>query len=114
MKPEQEINELSLINQETIIEGKITATQDVRIDGTLKGEIESENKLIVGELGIVDATIKAKEAKIYGELNGNIELEDSIYINRNAKVNADIVATNLIVENGSSINGKMSIKKKII
>jgi len=105
-------NDLSLINKDTVIEGKITANQDVRIDGELKGEIESDHKLIIGESGVIDAHVKAKEARIYGELDGEIELEDTIHVNKNAVVNAEITASKIVIEGGAKISGKLNIEPK--
>jgi len=107
---ENKNNDLSIINKDTIIEGKVTANQDLRIDGELHGEIESENKLIIGESGVLDANIKAKEARVYGELEGEIELDETIYVDKNAVINADISARKIVIEAGAKISGKLNIE----
>ena len=53
-------------------EGKLSFKDTVRIDGSFQGEIESENTLIVGESGEVQATIRSQIVVVCGEVEGDV------------------------------------------
>ena len=42
----------------TVIEGKIITQGDIRVDGTIKGSIICEGKIVVGESGIIEGDTK--------------------------------------------------------
>ena len=50
----------AFIDQGSDFEGKLSFRDTVRIDGRFQGEITSENTLIVGESGEIDAEIHSK------------------------------------------------------
>ena len=49
----------AFIDQGSEFEGKLSFRDTVRIDGRFRGEISSENTLIVGESGEIEASIKS-------------------------------------------------------
>ena len=48
----------AFIDQGSEFEGKLSFKDTVRIDGRFRGEISSENTLIVGESGEIEAAIR--------------------------------------------------------
>src|SRR5690606_30308828 len=73
-----EIN--TLLGRGSEFEGKLTFEGTVRIDGTLRGEVFSDDVLIVGEGARVEAEIDVGEIIIQGTVVGNIRAKRSIEI----------------------------------
>ena len=58
--------------QGTKIEGKVNATNDIRIDGELKGSLFCKGRVIIGPEGRIDGDISCQNAVIEGTFIGNI------------------------------------------
>ena len=95
----------TLIGNKTVFEGKLNAYGGIRIDGTVKGEIECQGILVVGNGGKIEANIIADSAIIGGEVIGNITAKNRLEIISKGKVRGDIAASHLIIDDGVIFEG---------
>lgn len=100
----------TVIGSDTRIEGDINSSETIKIDGKLIGDIEGKSQVIIGELGLVQGNINAKNVAISGKVEGNIICNNLIEIKSSGKVLGDIETINLVVEDGGVINGNCSMK----
>ena len=63
----------AFIDQGSEFEGKLSFRDTVRIDGRFRGEITSENTLIVGESGEIHASIRSNTVVVSGFVEGDID-----------------------------------------
>ena len=99
----------AFIDQGSEFEGKLSFKETVRIDGHFRGEITSENTLIVGETGEVEASIRSRTVMIGGTVDGNIKASHQLVLHKTAVVNGDVEAGSLVVEDGAVLNGSISM-----
>jgi cytoskeletal protein CcmA (bactofilin family) len=99
----------AFIDQGSEFEGKLSFKDTVRIDGKFRGEIASENSLIVGESGEIDAEIHSKTVSISGTVHGNVIALDKVVLHKTAQVHGDIEAPSLVVEEGAKVSGKITM-----
>ena len=99
----------AFIDQGSEFEGKLSFRDTVRIDGRFQGEIASENTLIVGESGEIDAEIKSKTVAISGTVRGNVIAEQKVVLHKSARVDGNIEAPSLVIEEGAKINGQITM-----
>ncbi len=99
----------AFIDQGSEFEGKLSFRDTVRIDGKFRGEIASENSLIVGESGEIDAEIHSKTVSISGTVHGNVIAQHKVVLHKTALVNGDIEAPSLVVEEGAKVSGKITM-----
>ena len=102
----------AFIDQGSEFEGKLSFRDTVRIDGRFNGEITSENTLIVGESGEIEAEIRSKTVVVSGTVNGNLIAEAKVVLHKSAKVNGDIQTPAIVVEEGAMITGKINMSGK--
>jgi len=102
-------NLTAFIDQGSDFDGKLTFKDTVRIDGSFQGEITSENTLIVGETGMIEARIHSNTVIVSGTVVGNITASRQIVLHKSARVQGDMSAPSLIVEDGASFNGSLSM-----
>jgi cytoskeletal protein CcmA (bactofilin family) len=100
----------AFIDQGSEFEGKLSFKDTVRIDGHFRGEIASENTLIVGEAGEVEAAIKSRTVVVSGTVNGPIEASSQLVLHKTAVVNGDVETGSLVVEDGAVLNGRISMR----
>jgi len=103
---EENVASFSLINASTRFVGEINSDADLRIDGTVEGNIQSKAKLILGPTAVIKGNITCQNADISCQIIGTIIVEDLTKLNANANVRGDIYTKKLIVENGAIFNGK--------
>ena len=99
-----EIN--TLLGRGSEFEGKLTFEGTVRIDGTLKGEVFSDDVLIVGEGARVEAEIDVGEIIIQGMVVGNIRAKRSIEILTPGRVKGDLNTPSLQIDKGVIFEGR--------
>jgi len=90
----------------TMLKGDASFKAMLRVDGHLSGTVNSESgTLLVGTNGIVDANIKVAVATIHGTINGDIIATQRLELGRTARVNGNIQAPSLMIEQGAIFEG---------
>lgn len=106
-KPGNELQNqtINIISEGTVIEGNVTATGDIRIDGELTGNIEAKGRLVIGPKGKVEGEIKCNNIEVSGYIKGKIEVSELLTMKSSAQIFSDIIAGKLSVEPGSVFTG---------
>jgi len=104
----------SLIGAGTTITGNIDTTGDLRIDGTLKGSINSKAKVFIGVNGIVEGNINCKQGDIMGQVTGNLKVTELLQLKGKAAVAGDIHAAKLLIESTVNYNGQCQMGANIV
>ncbi|MBS1935183.1 MAG: polymer-forming cytoskeletal protein [Bacteroidetes bacterium] len=96
----------SLIGAGTSLKGDITSNGDLRIDGTLTGNINCSAKVVIGANGVVEGDIVGQQADIMGKVNGTIKVKDLLQLKGGSIVNGNIQAAKLQIEPSATFNGE--------
>jgi len=99
----------AFIDQGSEFEGKLSFKDTVRIDGCFRGEISSQNTLVVGETGEIMATVRSCSVFISGTVTGNIFASQRLVLHKTARVEGDIEAGSIAIEEGAVLNGKITM-----
>ena len=97
----------------TIVEGKIFAKSDIRIDGSVDGILQCDGKLIIGSEGRVEGESSCQNAVIEGTFRGILTVNDLLDVRENANVVGEIKTGKLIVQTGAIFNGNCDMGQKI-
>ena len=100
----EELN--GFMDQGTEFEGELRFKDTFRIDGRLKGRIVSDNTLIVGESGHVDAEIECAVVSIRGTVTGRVHGRERIELLAGSRVQATLVSPKLLIEDGAFFQGQ--------
>lgn len=100
-----EASAINLIGLGTKINGDINSAGDVRIDGTLNGNIKLDGRLVIGPNGKVEGKVICQNAEISGEIKGTLEVVDMLTLKHTAKILGDIVTGKLSIEPGAVFTG---------
>ncbi|HXX46652.1 MAG TPA: polymer-forming cytoskeletal protein [Myxococcota bacterium] len=99
----------AFIDHGSEFEGKLTFKDTVRIDGSFRGEISSENTLVVGETGEIMATVRSRNVMIAGTVTGDVFASERLVLNKTARVEGDVEAGSLQIEEGAQLNGRVKM-----
>lgn len=104
----------TIIGAGTIITGNMECTGDIRIDGTLKGNLQANAKIIVGASGLVDGDINGKQADVMGKVVGVIKVSEMLYLHEKGAVHGDIYAAQLKIDPSASFNGQSHMGASVV
>ena len=101
----------AFIDQGSEFEGKLHFKDTVRIDGCFTGEIKSENTLIVGETGEIQASIQSKCVLISGTVVGDVVASQKVVLHKTARMQGNIDAPCFAIEDGAVFNGQVKMQR---
>ena len=96
---------VNIIGNGTEIKGNVSSNGDLRIDGTIKGNIQSTGKVVVGSTGRVEGEINCQNADISGEVKAHIRIKELLSLKASAVVSGDIFTNKLAIEPGAVFTG---------
>jgi cytoskeletal protein CcmA (bactofilin family) len=91
------------------LEGNLTFSGVVRINGRFVGQITSPDALIIGVPASIDATLHVGSANIGGFVKGIIVARERIELQKTARVEGTLNAPAIIVHDGAQIIGELNI-----
>jgi cytoskeletal protein CcmA (bactofilin family) len=98
---------VTVLTKDTEFSGSIAFTGELELNGKLEGDLLSEDgRLLVGESGIVQAQIRAREVVIAGTVCGNIVATERVQLQRTARLYGNVSAPALVVEEGAIFVGR--------
>ena len=96
------------IGQGVTIEGRVTSTQDLRIDGQVKGTIDvPQHELVLGRGAEVRGDVVAKSALIAGTVVGDVTATERVQVQATGSVQGDVRVPRLHVLDGAELQGKV-------
>ncbi len=104
-------NVFNIIGNGTNIKGDINASGDIRIDGSVVGNLTSAGKLIIGEQGYIEGETSVKIADISGSYKGKLSASDLVILRATSKFDGDLFTKKIVIEEGSVFNGTLTMDK---
>ena len=77
----------------------------------LRGEITAKDTLIIGDRGVVHATVQAATVVVHGEVVGNVTASERVELKGSARVTGDVEAPVISVEAGAVLEGHCRMAK---
>jgi cytoskeletal protein CcmA (bactofilin family) len=96
----------TLISAGTVLTGDVTSDSDLRIDGTIKGNVICKAKIIIGETGYVEGNIDGQNADITGKVLGSLAIKDLLQLKNNGNIQGNIAAGKLQIDPTATFNGQ--------
>jgi len=107
---EAEAAAINLVSSGTDITGDVKSSGDLRIDGTLNGNLNTKGKVVIGPTGRVNGEVICKNSEVSGTVEGKITVHQLLILKVSSKIFGDIVTSKLSIEPGAIFSGncKMS------
>lgn len=107
---ETENTNINLISNGTEITGDIVSNGDIRIDGSLKGVLNTKGKVVIGPTGKINGEVYCKNSEVSGVVEGKISVGQLLNLKASSKITGDIITYKLSIEPGAKFSGncKMS------
>jgi cytoskeletal protein CcmA (bactofilin family) len=93
------------LDEGTEFSGELRFRDALRVDGRIKGKVVSDNLLIIGETGQVDAEIDCGVVSIRGRVTGTVRARQRIELLSGCRVLGTLVSPKLVIEDGAFFQG---------
>lgn len=97
----------TIVDANTIIDGSLSTSHDLRIDGRVTGTLMCNGVLHVAEGAEVDATVEASSIIVGGTLSGEITCHGRLEIRSTGTVRGRVETGRLIVVEGAVYEGQL-------
>lgn len=120
------ISETGIVIRGTV-NGNVSCRADVEISGEITGDVEGKNvritgggikgNITAGEMLSIDRSrikgnLSAMHARINNPIEGDISVRGTLTLQREANIQGNITAAGLSVEEGASMNGRITISRE--
>ncbi len=100
------------------ITGNLSAEGDIRIDGTVKGNVFCKSKVVIISSGKVEGDIEALNVDVHGTITGNITAEDLLCLKASCNITGNLTTDKLQIDPNATFNGQCTMgassKKKTV
>jgi len=107
---EQKEGQETLIGEDVVLNGNLKSSGPIQINGRIKGKVETEADVVIGETAKINGSVKAKNVFINGTVWGNIIALEDLEVNPTGKVFGDILTKNLIIKKGAVFVGRSGME----
>jgi cytoskeletal protein CcmA (bactofilin family) len=105
--------ESASIGKSIVINGQLSGSEDLMIEGHVDGKIELRNHVLtIGSNGRITAQIAAKAIIVFGHVTGNLTATEKVEIRESGSVEGDIVAPRVAIADGSTFRGSIDMQRK--
>lgn len=104
----------SIIGSGVTLSGDLVSTADIRIDGTVKGNIKSSARILIGAEGLVEGDMESLQADVMGIIKGNIKVKELLNLRGNGVIAGNIYAGKLQVEPTFTFNGHCYMNNNVV
>jgi cytoskeletal protein CcmA (bactofilin family) len=99
---------VSLIGEDTTIRGDvISGTGDLRVEGTIRADIERNGRVLVAPGGTIHGSVRAWSIQVAGTVRGALRAEETLILASASDVRARLQAPALTIEPGADFRGKV-------
>ena len=102
---QENVTDVNIIASGTTLTGDIISAGDCRIDGTVKGNIKSKSKVIIGHSGTVEGDIVCQSIDIEGNVKANINVGELLTLKATAILVGNIIVGKIAIEPGANFAG---------
>lgn len=96
----------TIIGAGAVFDGDLFAPETIRVDGTINGNLNCDQNLILGTEGVIKGNISAQNATISGKVEGDINAKGKLELFSTGKIRGNITARSLVIDEDAYFDGK--------
>ena len=111
MQKDKTADSTSLLSKNVKIEGEVQGPENLHVEGYIKGAINLSGDIFIGNTGIVEAEVEARNIIIQGEVTGNVLARQQLEIHPSGKLIGDCSAASIDIKEGAVFEGRSNMIK---
>ena len=102
-------DEITIISSGVNVEGTLSSNGSIRLDGTIRGDINCEGNVTIGDNGEVYGRVNGLSITIGGKVEGSVNAKEKLMLESKADLKGDVFTKILVVEAGARFDGKSNM-----
>lgn len=98
-------NLITQLSEATTLKGDIEVDNDLRIAGTVIGNIKCNAQLVILDGAKIEGTIETESINVNGYIKGNIKCSGQSVLEPRAQLEGDLITKQLIINEGAIFQG---------
>lgn len=98
----------AVIGRSTRVRGRVSGDGDLRLEGTLEGDISLRGDFTMLDGSRATSNVEARAVVIGGELEGDVRAQGVVRIESGARVRGDIHGESVAIDEGAEFSGRLS------
>ena len=111
LQKNEELPIKAYLGSDALFKGTLSFEGTVRIDGKFEGKVNTNDTLVIGETGDMQADVRVGTLVCKGKLNGTVEASKKIEMHPASKITGDIQTPALSIELGAVLDGHLKMIK---
>jgi cytoskeletal protein CcmA (bactofilin family) len=99
---------MAIVGSDARMEGKFDIANSIQIECEVVGEVRVGERLVIGEKGVVNATVSTVDAVIMGQFAGNMVATGEVEIAKTGHVSGNIQTDSLVIVKGAFFSGNVT------
>jgi cytoskeletal protein CcmA (bactofilin family) len=102
---------MSLVSENITIDGDLEGTENILVNGRIKGSLRLNGDIIIGPYGVLEAEVEGNNIVIQGTVKGNVKALEHLEIQSSGRMIGDITARSIDIKEGSTFEGRSQMIK---
>jgi len=99
----------TIIGNSIVIDGEITGSDPLIIQGQVKGRIAIDDIVYIDESGSVEATIESPGVEISGQVVGDVTASERVELKPEARVSGNVRSPRILIADGATFKGHIDM-----
>lgn len=99
------------IGPSIVIDGELKSQEDIVIQGTIKGRLQTTAALLVEPAGRLEADVQARSVEIRGRVSGNVHVSEKYELMKDGLVEGDVHAPRVVIADGARFKGRIEMEE---
>jgi cytoskeletal protein CcmA (bactofilin family) len=95
-----------------ILQGRLKVEGDLKIAGKVEGELKASGDVTIDSSASVQASIEGSNVNVRGQVTGNLTARHRLTLGGKGRLNGDVKVGRLSVEDGTTLNGSVTMSRE--
>src|SRR5205807_5312293 len=95
-----------------ILQGRLEIQGDLKIAGNVEGDLKASGDVTIDSGATIQASIEGSNVSVRGQVTGNVSARKRLTLGGSGRLNGDVRVSRLTVEDGSTLNGNVTMQSE--